>query len=380
MNLEELRKNIDSIDDEIINLVEKRMDTAAQIAAYKKENNLPVLNAGRERQILQSIAEKTRPETRNYMRVLYSLMFELSRAYQGKLLNKNSEMFDGIMNAIENTPKLFPADAKVACQGVEGAYSQIACEKMFKTPDIMYMSSFDAVFSAVESGLCKYGVLPIENSTAGSVNKVYDLMTKHNFNIIRSTRIKINHCLLAKKGTDLSSVREIFSHEQAISQCSEFLSSLKGVKVTRCENTAMAAKMVSESDRTDIAALSSKSCAELYGLDSLKTVVQDSQNNHTRFVCISKDLEIYPGADKTSLMLVAPHKPGALYKTLARFYALGINLIKLESRPIPERDFEFMFYFDLETSVYSEEFAQLICELDAISEDFRYFGSYSEVI
>ena len=380
MNLEELRKNIDSIDNEIINLVEKRMDTAAQIAAYKKENNLPVLNAGRERQILQSIAEKTRPETRNYMRVLYSLMFELSRAYQGKLLNKNSEMFDGIMNAIENTPKLFPADAKVACQGVEGAYSQIACEKMFKTPDIMYMSSFDAVFSAVESGLCKYGVLPIENSTAGSVNKVYDLMTKHNFNIIRSTRIKINHCLLAKKGTNLSSIREIFSHEQAISQCSEFLSSLKGVKVTRCENTAMAAKMVSESDRTDIAALSSKSCAELYGLDSLKTVVQDSQNNHTRFVCISKDLEIYPGADKTSLMLVAPHKPGALYKTLARFYALGINLIKLESRPIPERDFEFMFYFDLETSVYSEEFAQLICELDAISEDFRYFGSYSEVI
>ncbi len=380
MNLEDLRKNIDSIDDEIISLVEKRMDTAAQIAAYKKENNLPILNAGRERQILQSIAERTRPETRNYMRVLYSLMFELSRAYQGKLLNTNSEMFENIMNAIENTPKLFPSDAKVACQGVEGAYSQIACEKMFKNPEIMYMSNFDAVFSAVESGLCKYGVLPIENSTAGSVNKVYDLMTKHNFNIVRSARIKINHCLLAKKGTALSSVREIFSHEQAISQCSEFLSSLKGVKVTRCENTAMAAKMVSESDRTDVAALSSKSCAELYGLDCLESVVQDSQNNHTRFVCISKNLEIYPGADKTSLMLVAPHKPGALYKTLARFYALGINLIKLESRPIPERDFEFMFYFDLETSVYSEEFAQLICELDAISEDFRYFGSYSEVI
>lgn len=380
MNLEQLRKNIDSIDDEIIKLVEKRMDTAAQIAAYKKENNLPVLNAGRERQILQSLAEKTRPETRNYMRVLYSLMFELSRAHQGKLLNTNSETFDKIMNAIEKTPKLFPSDAKVACQGVEGAYSQIACEKLFKNPGIMYMSSFDAVFSAVESGLCKYGILPIENSTAGSVNKVYDLMTKHNFNIVRSTRIKINHCLLAKKGTDLSSVREIFSHEQAISQCSEFLSSLKGVKVTRCENTAMAAKMVSESERSDVAALSSKSCAELYNLDCLKTVIQDSQNNHTRFVGISKDLEIYPGADKTSLMLVAPHKPGALYKTLARFYALGINLIKLESRPIPERDFEFMFYFDLETSVYSEEFAQLICELESISEDFKYFGSYSEVI
>ena len=380
MNLEDLRKNIDLTDDEIIKLLEKRMDIAAQIAAYKKENNLPVLNAGREREILNKLSEKTRPETRNYIRSLYSLMFELSRAYQGKLLNTNSEMFDNIMSAVNNTPKLFPSDAKVACQGVEGAYSQVACEKMFKNPNIMYMSSFESVFAAVESGLCKYGVLPIENSTAGSVNKVYDLMTKYSFNIVRSTRIKINHCILAKKGVSLSSVREIFSHEQAISQCSDFLSSLKGVKVTRCENTAVAAKMVSESDRNDIAALSSKTCAELYGLNCLKSIVQDSQNNHTRFVCISKDLEIYPGADKTSLMLVAPHKPGALYKTLARFYALGINLIKLESRPIPERDFEFMFYFDLETSVYSEEFAQLICELEAISEDFRYFGSYSEVI
>ena len=289
-------------------------------------------------------------------------------------------MYDKILSSVENTPKLFPGDVQVACQGVEGAYSELACEKMFKNPSIMYLSSFEGVFSAVESGLCKYGVLPIENSTAGSVKKVYDLMTKHNFHIVRSTRIKINHTLLAKKGTDISSVKEIFSHEQAIGQCSEFLSSLKGVKVTRCENTAMAAKMVAESDRTDVAALSSYNCAELYNLDVLKTVVQDSQNNHTRFVCISKNLEIYPGADKTSIMLIAPHKPGSLYKALARIYALGINLIKLESRPIPDRDFEFMFYFDLETSVYSEEFAQLICELDEISEDFKYFGSYSEVV
>lgn len=380
MNIEKLRNNIDSIDDEIIKLVENRMDVAAQIAAYKKENNLPVLNSARERQILASVAEKSRPETKNYMRVLYSLMFELSRSYQGKLLKTNSDMFNKIMQAVENTPKLFPSDVQVACQGVEGAYSQLACEKMFKNPSIMYMTSFEGVFSAVESGLCKYGILPIENSTAGSVKKVYDLMTQHNFNIVRSTRIKINHSLLAKKGTDLSQIREIFSHEQAISQCSDFLNSLKGVKVTCCENTAIAAKMVSESDRTDIAALSSYTCAELYNLECLKTVVQDNQNNHTRFVCISKNLEIYPGADKTSLMLIAPHKPGSLYKALARLYALGINLIKLESRPIPDRDFEFMFYFDLETSIYSEEFAQLICELDEISEDFKYFGSYSEVI
>ena len=380
MNLEQLRKKIDDVDCEIIKLVEDRMNIASEIAEYKKENNIPVLNSAREREILNNIASKSKPEIKSYMRVLYSLMFELSRSYQSKILNKNTEMYDTIMNAIENTPKLFPSDVQVACQGVEGAYSQLACEKMFKTPSIMYMSSFEGVFSAVKSGLCKYGVLPIENSTAGSVKKIYDLLTQHNFSIVRSTRIKINHSLLAKKGTELANIREIYSHEQAISQCNDFLASLKDVKVTCCENTAVAAKMVSESDRTDVAALSSYSCAELYGLDCLKNVVQDSQNNHTRFVCISKNLEIYPGADKTSLMMVAPHKPGSLYKTLARLYALGINLIKLESRPIPERDFEFMFYFDLETSIYSEEFAQLICELDEISEDFKYFGSYSEVI
>ena len=138
--------------------------------------------------------------------------------------------------------------------------------------------------------------------------------------------------------------------------------------------------MVSESERNDVAALSSHNCAELYNLECLKSCAQNNQNNHTRFVCISKNLEIYPGSDKTSLMMVLPHKPGSLYKVLARFYALGINLIKLESRPIPERDFECMFYFDLDTSIYSEEFARLICEITEICEDFKYLGSYTEVI
>src|SRR5690606_26694126 len=140
-------------------------------------------------------------------------------------------------------------------------------------------------------------------------------------------------------------------------------------------NTAVAAKMVADSPRSDVAALSSRYCAELYGLSCLADSVQDRGNNYTRFICISKSLEIYPGADKTSIMMVIPHKPGSLYRILSRFYALGINLIKLESRPIPDRDFEFMFYFDLDTPVYSPRFAQLMSELDALCEEFRYLGS-----
>ena len=146
------------------------------------------------------------------------------------------------------------------------------------------------------------------------------------------------------------------------------------------ENTAVAASMVSQSDRMDIAAISSRSCEDLYNLKSLADSIQDEGNNRTRFICISKNLEIYPGADKTSIMMVLSHKPGALYKVLARMYVLGINVLKLESRPIPDRDFEFMFYFDLETSIYSEEFVQLMCELDDLCEEFKYLGSYTEVV
>ena len=268
----------------------------------------------------------------------------------------------------------------MACQGVEGAYSQIACEKIFKSPFIMYFKNFEAVFTAIEQGLCQYGILPIENSTAGSVNKVYDLMIKHNFSIVRTFRLKVDHNLLVKKGSKLEDIKEIYSHEQAISQCSGFLNTLPGVKIIPVENTAVAAQMVAQSGRADCAALSSRACAELYNLACLVSSVQDKGNNHTRFICISKNLEIYPGSDKTSIMMVLPHRPGSLYRVLARLYTLGINVTKLESRPIPDRDFEFMFYFDLETSVYSEEFIQLMCELDELSEEFKYLGSYTEVV
>ena len=380
MDIKELRNEIDVIDDQIVKLFGQRMDVASRIAEYKKQNNMPIFVPAREREKLQDVAEKAGPEMANYTRVLYSMLFELSRSYQGKQNADKSELFEKIIHAIDHTPKLFPQSPMVACQGVEGAYSQIACEKIFKSPMIMYFKNFDAVFTAIEQGLCQYGILPLENSTAGSVNKVYDLMIRHNFSIIRTFRLKVDHNLLVNPGAKLSDIKEIYSHEQAIGQCSSFLHTLKDVKIIPVENTAVAAEMVSKSGRKDIAALSSRNCAELYGLNCLASSVQDTGNNYTRFICISKNLEIYPGADKTSVMMVLPHRPGSLYKMLARLYVLGINVTKLESRPIPDRDFEFMFYFDLETSIYSEEFVQLMCELDGFCEEFKYLGSYSEVV
>ena len=380
MDLNELRQQINSIDDELLNLFTRRMDLASQVADYKRAHDLPILQPAREREILKKVADKAGPELGGYARVLFSMLMELSKSYQNKRNNKEIELHRQIESAIETTPRLFPRSPMVACQGVEGANSQIACEKIFQSPFIMYFKSFESVFTAIEQGLCQYGILPIENSTAGSVKKVYDLMIHHNFSIVRTFRLKVDHNLLTKKGVKLEDVKEIYSHEQAIGQCGAFLEKLTGVKVIAVENTAVAAKMVAESDRTDIAAISSRSCAELYGLQNLAPSIQDKDNNRTRFICISKNLEIYPGADKPSIMMVLPHRPGSLYRVLARLYVLGINVTKLESRPIPNRDFEFMFYFDLDTSIYSEEFVQLMCELDDLCEEFKYLGSYSEVV
>ena len=378
MEINELRSQIDCIDEELVKLFCQRMKVAEQIAQYKRQNNLPILVPAREREKLQDVSSKAGSEMANYTRVLYSMIFELSRSYQSKCNMVTGTLHQQIEDSIENTPKLFPQTPMVACQGVEGAYSQIACEKIFKSPMIMYFKNFEGVFTAIEQGLCQYGILPIENSTAGSVKKVYDLMISHNFSIVRAFRLKVDHNLLAKPGTKVEDIKVIYSHEQAINQCAGFLSGMKGARIIPVENTAVAAQMAAKEDGA--AALSSRSCAELYGLANLAASVQDKDNNHTRFICISKNLEIYPGADKTTIMMVLPHRPGSLYRVMARLFTLGINVTKLESRPIPDREFEFMFYFDLETSIYSEEFVQLMCELDELCEEFKYLGSYCEVV
>ena len=380
MELKEYRQELDRIDSELVRLFAERMGVAADIALWKQANGMRVLDLRREKEKLRAVEEQSPEELREYTSALFSLIMELSRSRQNRILNPQSAETLAIEKALRDTPQLFPETAMVACQGVEGAYSGIACEKLFARLNILYFSTFDAVFSAIEKGLCRYGVIPVENSTAGTVNAVYDLMRKHDFRIVRSVRVKVDHNLLVRPGTKPEDIREIYSHPQAIAQCAAFLQTMPKVKVIPCENTALAAKMAAESTEPGIAALSSRACSRLYGLDILKSDVQDSGNNYTRFICISRELEIYPGANRTSLMVVLPHEPGSLYRLLSRFNALGINLTKLESRPMPERSFEFMFYFDFDTSVYSPRFIQLMGELGELTDEYEYLGSYSEVI
>ena len=379
-DITELRAEIDAVDSQIMELYRQRMKISEGVAEYKQAVGKAIYDPERERQKLVKIGKEAGPELRTGAIMLFSTLFELSSSHQLKMMNKTTELTQQVTHAIEHTPKRFPEYPSVACQGVAGAYSQIACTKLFRVPDITYVPTFESVFQAIESGMCEYGVLPVENSTAGIVNKIYDLMAQHNCYIVRSVRLKVDHCLLTKKGTKLEDIKEIFSHEQAINQCAGFLKSMPGVKVTVMANTAMAAKMVAMSERDDVAALSSLSCAQLYGLECLQSAVQDKGNNYTRFICISKNLEIYPGADRTSIMCVVPHRPGSLVKVLSRFSALGLNLQKLESRPLPDSDFNFMMFMDFDAPMYSEELIQVLAELEGLCEKFQYLGSYHEVV
>jgi chorismate mutase/prephenate dehydratase len=379
MGIEEYRTQINAIDDQMVKLLVERMNKSAEIAAYKRENHLPVSDKTREREVLNRAADQVDGDMANYVKVFFSTLFDLSKSYQTRVIAPTGELAAAIQASLADTPKQFPQRAVVACQGVEGAYSQMACDKLFALPNILYFRHFEGVLQAVQSGMCQYGILPIENSSYGSVTQVYDLMRQYQFSIARSIKLLISHSLLAKPGTRMEEIKEIFSHDQAIGQCSEFLRKNPEIKVTVCENTAIAAKMVAVSDRRDVAAISSKDCADLYDLTILNNNIQNNAFNYTRFICISKKMEIYPGADKISIITTVSHKPGSLHELLAKFSTLGVNLSKLESRPIPGKDFEFMFYFDFDASVYSADVIHLLSDLEAGNETFVFLGSYSEV-
>lgn len=370
---------IREIDKQVAELITKRIKLTADREQGLTPSEAAIEGRKYERELLAAINHDGDAEMESCERVLFQTLFNISHSYSSTQNGTRTDLADRINSALANTPKIFPQKGIIACQGVEGANSQIACDKLFISPNIMYFKTFDGVFQAVESGLCEYGILPIENSSYGSVTSVYDLMKTRKFHIARSIKLQINHRLMAKPGTKLEDIKEVFSHEQAIGQCSKFLKDNKNIKVTIVENTAIAARMVADSDRTDVASISSPDCATLYGLSIIRDDISNSDHNYTRFICISKDLEIYPGANKVSVMLALGHTPGSLSNTLARFSSLGLNLTKLESRPISGRDFEFMFYMDVDASVYSDAVVTLLCQLDADPAAFTFLGCYSEV-
>ena len=378
-NIQELRGNINTIDDQIAKLFVERMSVAKEIGKLKAESNKVVADGVREREIINRVTKDMPEEIKLYGKQMFDELFSLSKAYQTRFVLQNSKLITEVRKALEEGMEVFPNSATVACQGVAGAYSQIATDRMFPIADILYFKDWDAVFKAVEKGLCDFGVLPIENSNAGSVNAVYDLMRKHNFYIVKSIKLRIQHYLLAKSGTETKDIKEIITHEQAVSQCSEFIKTLGNVKITVCENTAKAAELVADSERTDVACICSHDCAGIYGLSILETNVQNNENNYTRFIAIQKKLKIYENADKISIMANLPHEAGSLNKVLNRFASLGLNLTKLESRPMTNTSFEFAFYFDVTAKIEQVEVQNLLAELEKSCDKFVFLGAYTEL-
>lgn len=378
MDLTEIRTKIDAVDDELLKLFLQRMSLAEEVGKYKDEHHLPILNRQREREVLAKVMEQSGDQER-YAYHLFSTLFELARTRQAELISQPTRVAAQVRTALAAGGAVFPQTGLVACQGVEGANSQVACDRLFPRGNLVYVKNFEAVFSAVESGLCRFGVLPIENSSNGSVRAVYDLLQKKRFSIVRSTRLCIRHELLALPGVKMEDITEIYSHEQAIGQCSKFLNGLNGVHVIPCANTAVAAKMVAESGNRHAAAISSHPCAELYGLECLNADIQDSDNNYTRFICITKEPVIYEGANRISLIIACDNKPGALYDILSKLAALGINMTKLESCPVTGRNFEFIFFLELEASVQQPGVLSMLEEMERSCQNFQFLGSYAEV-
>ncbi len=378
MDLQDLRKEIDNVDDQIASLYAKRLELSAEVGKAKAKTGEQLNVLTREKEIVNRITKDKPEQVKIYLKQLYDLAFLQSKNHQAKYLGIKSKIVDEIENVLSKERKSFPVSATVACQGVQGAYSGIATEKLFEISDITYFNNFEAVFNAVDKGLCEYGVLPIENSNAGSVSQVYDLMKRHNFYIVKSIRLHICHALAVKKGNENAKIKKVYSHEQALQQCAEYLKKL-GVQTVAVENTAIAGKMVAESNEEGVAAICSEECAKIFGLSVIEKGVQDNSNNFTRFICISKGLEIYKGADKISVMTSLENRSGSLNMMLSRFAAQGLNLTKLESRPVTNSQFEFMFYFDFEGDIESDGVLNLLGELDNSSDRFVFMGSYKEI-
>ena len=378
MELSEIRTKIDAVDDQLLDLFLERMALSEQVAEYKNERHLPILNKQRERDILARVTEKA-GEKERYVFHLFSTLFELGRSRQAELISAPAKVTQRVKTAMASSHEVFPQTGTVACQGVEGANSQVACDRLLPRGNIAYVKSFEDVAAAVESGRCRFGVLPIENSSNGSVRKVYQLLQEHDLSVVRATRLCIRHELLVLPGVKQEEVTEIYSHEQAIGQCSRFLNRLENVKVIPSANTAIAAQMIAESGNRHAAAISSHPCAALYGLECINGHIQNSDNNYTRFICVAKEPAIYAGANKISLTLAFENKPGALYDVLAKLAALDVNMTKLESCPVVGSDFEFVFFLELEGSVKDASVMAMLEEMERSCAQFQFLGNYAEV-
>ena len=375
MELSEIREKIDAVDEQLLDLFLQRMDLSDEVAAYKNAHHLPILNKERERAILAKVTEKS-GERERYAYHLFSTLFELARSRQAELISAPTKVAAQVRASLEAGTSVFPQTGLVACQGVEGANSQVACDRLLPRGNIVYVKTFQAVVSAVESGLCRFGVLPIENSSTGSIRQVYDLLAQYNYYVVGECQVKVEHCLMALPGVALEDIHTVYSHEQGLMQCERYLDAHRGWRRVPTLDTAGSAKQVAESGDRTAAAICSRRAAQIYGLHILAEGVNYNAMNHTRFVVVSPVLELRPGRNKISAVFRLPHQSGSLHEILTVFAVQGLNLLKIESRPIPGRGWEYLFFLDFTGDLAAPEMDGVLHELGQLAAEFRILGNF----
>lgn len=372
MSLDNIRKEIDAIDAELVPLLKARMRCSLKVAEIKKQQGLEVYHPAREQVILDKVNEAG-GEFGSYIAAIYREIMGVSREAQQIELTSCGDLAGRIVNAKSGIKE----NVAVACQGIEGAFSNIAAQNMHPTGNIKFHATFEDVFEAVKNDEAVYGVVPVENSNAGSVSEVYDLILKYRYYIVSAAKLSVNENLLGISGAKLEDIKTVYSHPQALAQSEDFIKA-HGIVPVQYANTAMAARFVSEQGDKTVGAVGSALAGRLYGLDVLAENIQSVKNNSTRFITISKQLIIPDDANKISVVFSLPHTVGALHRLLNRFCVNGLNLTKIESRAAKNGKFEYLFYLDFSGNLNDRKTIALISSLESELPDFAFLGNYRE--
>ncbi len=365
MELDKIREQIDTVDQTLVEAFEDRMELVENISKLKIENKLPIYNGTREQEVIDLAISRLKNKDLNRLtREFFTAIMQISKELQGKILGA------------ENLRLLKEQGGRIVYPGVEGSYSGLATRDFFGESVIAdAVPSFKEVCRQVADGSARLGVLPIENSISGSVLEVVDRIEEFDCHVVGEHRVRIKHCLLGLPDANEKDIRTVYSHPQGLTQCRDYILD-HGYTAKESPNTAVAAKMVMEANNKSFGAIASEEAAKLYGLKILDYNIQRSANNYTRFVIIAKEYDNNPNNDKISISFTVANQPGALFNVLSLFDKLKLNIIRLESRPIPDKPWEYKFYLDFNAASDDERIKQVFGQLQLGCGSFRVIGMY----
>ena len=374
MDLLELRNQIDVIDSQIVELFEKRMDICKGVAQYKIENGKKVFDRQREQEKLAKVKALTHNDFNSHgVEELFEQIMSMSRKLQYQLLAENGSQ--GKLPFI-GVDELDTKRARVVFQGADGAYSQMAMNSFFGNQvTSFHVDTFREAMGAIEEGAADFAVLPIENSTAGVVSEIYDLLSEYENYIVGEQKIKIEHCLLGVPGSRIEDIKTVYSHPQSLMQSSQYLEE-HNWQLISMQNNAFAAKKVADEKDGSQAAMASAYAAQVYGLEILKKGINQLEDNSTRFIIVTNQRIFRKDANKISICFEIPHMSGSLYHMLSHFIYNNLNMTKIESRPVPDRNWEYRFFIDFEGNLADGAVKNALRGLREEARNLRILGNY----